>query len=196
VEVDIPLPSGGPTQPSEPITPSAPIAGETVLVKQDWPKQSEAMEFFGDPRSAGWEAANLVYVTCPWVLTNEGEKSTTNHIRIHKKCAESLTRVLNFIWEKCGKSQAQIDTFGYNIFSGSYVGPDRVIAGSHTLSEHAYGGALDIWSAENQQGWTEEQSKFKPTSLITVAFEGEGWRWGGRWSGKTRDAMHYQALGT
>jgi D-alanyl-D-alanine carboxypeptidase len=195
VEVDIPLPAGGPTQPAAPVTP-VPAAGGTVLVKQNWPKQSDALEFFGDPRSSGWEAANLVYVTCPWLLTNEGEKSKTTRILIHKKCADSLTRVLNFIWENCGKSQDQINAFGYNIFSGSYVGPDRKIAGTTTLSEHAYGGALDIWSEENQQGWTEEQSKFKPTSLITVAFEGENWRWGGRWSGKTRDAMHFQALGT
>jgi D-alanyl-D-alanine carboxypeptidase len=189
---------GVPTAAAPSVTPSAPVAGGMVLVKQNWPKQSEAMAFFGNPRSAGWEAANLVYVPCPWVLTNEDEKTKTNHIRIHKKCFDSLSRVLNFIWEhpSINRSQAQIDAWGYNIFSGSYVGPGRVIAGTNTLSEHAYGGALDIWSAENQRGWTEEQTKFKPNSLITVAFEDEGWRWGGRWGGGTRDAMHYQALGT
>ena len=124
VAPSVPVPPIGPAQP-------APVSGGTILQHNTWPAQSQAMSFFGNPASAGWEAANLVSVQCPWQLIVEGTKSTHNTILIHKKCAESLSRVLNYIWEQCGKSQAQIDAFGYNIFDGSYN--YRPIAGTSTL---------------------------------------------------------------
>jgi hypothetical protein len=34
---------------------------------------------------------------------------------------------------------------------------------------------------------------FQDSSLIVQAFEAEGWVWGGRWSGRSIDAMHFQA---
>lgn len=165
-----------------------PIAGGTVLQHNSWPKQSEAMSFFGNPASAGWEAANLVKVTCPWKFTTGGQT-----ILIHRKLADSLNRVLNYIWEQCGKSQAQIHAFGYDVFDGSYN--YRPIAGTSTLSEHAYGAAIDWNAAANPQHATASQTKFKEDSLIVQAFKGEGWSWGGDWSPAYRDAMHVQALG-
>jgi hypothetical protein len=183
------LDKGNPPSPI-PAQPSAPLSGGTVLQKNIWPSQSQAMPFFGNPASAGWEAANLVEVTCPWELTVEGTK--TDRIKIHRKCALSLGRVLDYIWEQCGKSQAQINAFGYNVFDGSYN--YRPIAGTSTLSEHAYGGALDFNAAANPQHATASQTKFKEDSLIVQAFKGEGWTWGGDWSPAYRDAMHFQAL--
>jgi hypothetical protein len=180
------------TAPIAPLTPSPPVAGGTVLVKQNWPPQSQAMSYFGNPASSGWEAANLVSVGCPWMLTVEGTQ--TRSIKIHRLCAASLTRVLNYIWEQCGKSQDQIHAFGYDIFDGSYN--YRPIAGTSTLSEHAYGAALDFNAAANPQHATASQTKFKEDSLIVQAFKGEGWTWGGDWSPAYRDAMHFQALRT
>lgn len=168
----------------------APTPPVTGLVKNVWPTQAEAESFFGNPASAGWEAANLVYVSCPWTLTVEGTKS--NRILIHKKAAASLTRILNYIWAQCGQSQAQIEAFGYHVMDGSYN--YRNIAGSSSLSQHAYGAAIDWNAAANPQHAPISQTKFKPDSLIVFAFEFEGWSWGGRWSPASVDAMHTQLL--
>jgi lysozyme family protein len=190
----LPAPASAPA-PAPSAAPSpAPATGGTILQHNAWPSQSQAMSYFGDPGSSGWEAANLVYVTCPWTLNLEG--TSTTRIRIHRLCAASLTRVLNYIWEQCGKSQAQIDAFGYNVFDGSYVGAGRVIAGTSTLSEHAYGAALDFNAAANPQHAPLSKTKFKEDSLIVFAFKGEGWTWGGNWSPAYIDAMHFQALHT
>lgn len=169
-------------------TPSAPSVTPpaTGLVKNAWPTQAEASSFYGSEASI---PKQLVKVQCPWVLTIEG--TIGQSITIHSKCADSLTRILNYIWEQCGNSQAQIHAFGYDVFDGSYN--DRPIAGTGTLSMHAYGCAMD-WNAEaNPQHAPLTQTKFKPDSLIVFAFEAEGWTWGGRWSPASIDAMHFQA---
>jgi len=177
----VPLPPVGPTQP--------PITGGTILQHNTWPPQSQAMSFFGNPASSGWEAANLVHVTCPWRFTTGSQV-----ILIHKKCADSLARILNYIWEQCGKSQDQIHKFGYDVFDGSYN--YRPIAGTSTLSEHAYGAALDFNAAANPQHAPLTKTKFKEDSLIVQAFKEEGWTWGGDWSPAYIDAMHFQSLKT
>ena len=167
---------------------TAPVSGGTVLQHNTWPAQSQAESFFGSPGSS------LVSVQCPWQLIVEGTKSTHNTITIHQKCAASLTRVLNYIWEQCGKSQAQIDAFGYNIFDGSFN--ERNIGSTGTPSQHSWAGAMDWNAAANPQYATASQTKFKENSLIVIAFKAEGWTWGGDWSPAYRDAMHFQALHT
>jgi hypothetical protein len=143
------------------------------------------MSFFGSPGS------NLVKVTCPWELTVEGTKSHT--ITIHEKCAASLIRVLNYIWEQCGKSQEKINEFGYNVFDGSFN--YRNIGDTSTLSQHAWGAAMDWNAAANPQHAPLTRTKFKEDSLIVQAFKAEGWTWGGDWSPASIDAMHFQLLG-
>jgi hypothetical protein len=175
-----PAPAVPVSQPSAP----APVAGGTVLQHNTWPPQSQAASFFGAP------GTGLVKVTCPWLLTVEGTHTQT--ITIHTKCAASLTRILNYIWEQCGKNQAQVAAFGYDIFDGSFN--DRDIAGTGTLSQHAYGAALDFNAAANPQHAPLSKTKFKEDSLIVQAFKGEGWTWGGDWSPAYIDAMHFQAL--
>lgn len=177
VEVDIPLPAGGPAQPA------SPVAGGTVLQHNTWPTQADAASFYGSPHST----ADHVEVPCPWVLNGGKTKSIT----IHRLCAASLARVLAYIWEQCGKSQAQIHAFGYDVFDGSYV--DRVIAGTNTESMHGYACALDFNAAANPQHAPLSQTKFKSDSLIVFAFKAEDWVWGGDWSPASIDAMHFQA---
>ncbi len=156
--------------------------GGTVLQHNVWPTQAECPSFYGSSEAA--VQANLVNVQVPWLMNGK-----THSIPIHKKCAESLTRVVNFIWEQCGKSQDQIHKFGYDIFDGSFNW--RVIAGTNTPSVHSYGAAIDFDAARNPQYATK--TEFKSDSLITTAFETEGWVWGGRWSVGSVDNMHYQA---
>lgn len=169
-------------------TPSTPTVAPSAagLIKNVWPTQAECPSFYGDAAAV---AASLVKVPCPWVLTVEGTKTQT--ITIHKKCAASLARILAYIWEQCGESQAQIEAFGYNVFDGSYN--PRNIAGTSTPSVHSYAAAMDWNAAANPQHAPLSQTKFKSDSLIVFAFEAEGWVWGGRWTPASIDAMHVQA---
>jgi hypothetical protein len=182
VEVDIPLPGTAPAQPDTPTQPPPPVTGGTILQHNVWPTQAECPSFYGS--SEATIRANLVAVHVPWLMNGK-----TQTIEIHRKCAESLTRIVNFIWEQCGKSQDQIHKFGYDVFDGSFNW--RVIAGTNTPSVHSYGAAIDFDAAHNAQHATK--TEFKPDSLITQAFETEGWIWGGRWSVGSVDAMHFQA---
>ncbi len=157
-----------------------------------WPLQSEADAFYGDPRGAGdeanpkWVADNLVKVACPWKLNNSaGAGSFT----IHRKCAASLTRVLNAIWEGAGRSQERINALRYNVFDGSYNYRNK--RGGTSLSMHAYGAAIDWDAKDNEQH--SQAHLFTADSPLVVEFEREGWIWGGRWSPGSIDAMHVQA---
>src|SRR5690242_10370971 len=81
----------------------------------NWPLQRDAFEFYGDPSGRGWLHENTVDVACPWPLLH-----VPQHILIHKKCADSLTRILNSIWEAVGKSKDAIRALRYDRFDGSY----------------------------------------------------------------------------
>lgn len=188
LEVDIPLPSSGPAQSTPPILtpapppgalPGAPVlaGGATVLQHNTWPTQAECPQYYGDSEAA--IRAQLVAVHVPWLMNGK-----TQTIEIHRKCAESLTRVLNYIWEYCGKNQDKIHEFGYDIFDGSFNW--RFIAGTNTPSVHSYGAAVDFDAAANP---IRQAGKFKQDSLIVYAFTQEGWTW----LGPTFDPMHFQA---
>ncbi len=172
----VPLPPIGPAQP--------PVAGGTVLQRNTWPTPAQCPAFYGNDEAT--IRANVVNVQIPWLMNGK-----THVIPIHKKAADSLTRVVNFIWETCGKSQDQIHKFGYDIFDGSFV--PRNIAGTGTRSYHWYAAAIDWDAARNPQHATAANTEFKEESLITTAFKREGWTWGGNWSPQYRDAMHFEA---
>jgi hypothetical protein len=173
------------TGPTAPVVPPAPApAGGTVLQSNVWPTQAECPSFYCATESA--IRANLVDVQCPWLMNGK-----THTIQIHRKCAASLERVLNFIWETAGKSQEKIHEFGYDVFDGSFNW--RVIAGTSTPSVHSYAAATDWNAAANPQHASLAHTKFQENSLITTAFKRESWIWGGDWSSGSIDAMHYQA---
>ncbi len=154
-----------------------------------WPLQSQCDAFYGDPRGPGdevnpaWESANLVEVTCPWTLNTGGT------IRIHRKCAESLARVLSATWEACGRSQVRVQELRYHIFDGSFN--YRAKRGGTTLSMHAYAVALDWDAKDNEQH--SMSHLFTHDSPLVQEFIREGWIWGGDWSPGSIDAMHFQA---
>ena len=152
-----------------------------------WPLQSQCLSFYGDPRGPGWLQANTVDVACPWPLRMG--KLTVPHIVIHKKCADSLVRVLNAIWEAAGKSVSTIERLRYDQYDGSYN--LRTIAGSKMLSMHAFAAAIDWDAADNAQ--YAQRHLFQDDSLLVVKFKAEGWIWGGDWSPGSVDAMHVQA---
>jgi hypothetical protein len=158
-----------------------------------WPLQSQCDAYYGNPRGAGgsyspkWATENLTHVACPWVLTMDDKP--VPFIAIHKKCADSLARVLKRIWDAVGNDQGAIETLHYNRYSGSFN--FRLMRGGVSLSMHSYGVAIDWDAEENPQHSTKHL--FQKDSLIVTKFKEENWIWGGDWSGTSIDAMHFQA---
>ncbi len=150
-----------------------------------WPLQRDCLSFYGDPRKSGWLHENTVDVPCPWLL--HMDDVALFHILIHKKCAESLTRVLNNIWDTLDHDPAKIHELHYDLFSGSYN--LRKMRGGQAMSMHSFAAALDIDAEHN--AFHSEHHLFQSDSLIVKAFENESWVWGGHWG--SPDAMHFQA---
>ena len=71
--------------------------------------------------------------------------------------------------------------------SGGYN--KRFIAGTQTPSHHAYGTAVDVNWSRNPQGGTSSDI---PADLARRLAAKHGLVWGGDWSGKTRDPMHFE----
>lgn len=162
----------------------------------NWPTQAECDAFYGNPRnrndaskpSPAWEAENLVRVKPPFTIRYEG-KVVSAGVLIHKKCAESLSRVFNEIWEASGKDQSVIDKWGVSNYAGAYN--YRLSRGSGWLSMHGYAAAIDLDPERND--FHDTTPNFANIPQVVNAFEREGWVWGGRWSGRSCDGMHYQA---
>lgn len=157
-----------------------------------WPLQRNCNAFYGDPRGSGgkasptWERNNLVTVSPPWKMYFSGEP--VSGCRVHKKCAESLKRIFARIWERCGKSQAEIDRIGMSIYAGAYL--FRKMRGGSSLSMHSWGCAIDFDPARNGLG----NKNPKMDRRVIEEFEREGWEWGGHWT--RTDGMHFQAART
>ena len=162
-------------------------------MKQNWPRQSECNTFYGNPRgsngrpSAKWESENLCYIEPPFKMTYDSRP--VRKIRVHKKCSESLLRVFNQIWDSSGKSQKTIDNWGVSIYGGAYN--YRLMRGGSQLSMHSWGCAIDLDPGRN--GFHDTTPNFLNHPEVIKAFEDEGWVWGGRWSGRSCDGMHFQA---
>lgn len=158
----------------------------TPLAQQAWPLQSQAPSFYGVPSDTGWYAANMVKVICPWKLYYG---TTQVDIAIHKKCADSLARVLAATWDAVGQDYDTIQALRYDRYSGSYnYRPMRTVA---ELSMHSFGCAIDWDAPDNPQH--QAKHLFTDASPLIVKFKEEGWIWGGDWSPNSLDAMHVQA---
>jgi len=156
------------------------------LKMNNWPHQNEAMAFYGDPRHPAFAEEHLTHVSCPWEMYFGA--IPVSHICINKKCAESLERILQKIWEEAGESQTWINEHHYQFYSGSFN--YRPIRGENGLSMHAYGCAIDIDAGDNPMGRT--CGRFNDSDPLVKAFKAEGWVFGGDWCGR-KDSMHFQA---
>lgn len=190
----VPAPTSLPLDPVD-----APV-GSSIwsLVMQSWPHEATAGAldlFYGNPRggrgivSASWLSDSLVKVVPPWHMTFEGKPITA--ITIHRKCAQSLTRVLAAIFEHYGHDQSRIDAVHLDEFDGSFAyRQNRNNAAK--LSLHAYAAALDLAADWNPNGksW-RPNAGMMPIAVVNI-FAAEGWVWGGQFAG-TKDCMHFQA---
>ncbi|MBM3553670.1 MAG: M15 family metallopeptidase [Alphaproteobacteria bacterium] len=163
-----------------------------------WPTQRDCDDFYGRPIRAdgsinqAWAAQNLVVVKPPFTVYYG--TTPVKGIRVHRKCAESLSRVLDRIWASAGRQQSVVDAWGASKFAGSWVVRNK--RGGGTLSMHAYGCAIDLDPARNAFHSTRPNFGKMPAFKVVEAFEAEGWTWGGRWSGRSCDGMHFQAART
>lgn len=167
---------------------------ELSAISNPWPLEKDAFEFYGDPRgnhgaySAEWAHENLVHVPCPWQI-HMGE-APVPFILIHRKCAESLHRVLWKTWDAMGQSQANINKAGFGVFSGSFN--YRCIRGATAISMHAFGAAIDWDAPDNPMGFGNLKHRFSDATPLIANFKEEGWRWGGDYHGR-HDFMHVEA---
>ena len=159
-----------------------------------WPQQtiSALNKFYGNPVGENgqvnhqWEMASLVLVTVPYsmVLAWDASKPVKS-ILIHKKCANSLATVLKAILAEYG-SQEALEDAGLDLFGGSFA--YRRIEGSHRLSTHSWGAAIDLDPEHNAMG----SHKWRMLQDVVNIFDAQGWTWGGRWKIRP-DPMHFQA---
>lgn len=153
-----------------------------------WPLQSEASDFYGPPVFA---ENKLVHVALPFTMYM-GDIVITR-IRIHRRCADSLARVVQTVagayshYPAGAALKGAMNRDHASEFSGSYA--YRTIRGSRALSMHAYGCAVDIAASVNAHH--DLKPFFSAEHPWVRAFEAEGWTWGGRW--QNIDAMHFQA---
>jgi len=176
---------------------SIPIARTSVPQVKDLlespPPQSKCLEIFGNPFARGWESKNMVRCDLSMfqpelkhVLYIHGQKPVKAFahgawfgFRCHKLVVPKFqTAFKNVIDRKLTK---QVKTFDgcFNL---------RRIGGSKTLSTHSWGIAIDLNAKWNGRG----NKSFEMKEELAQCFEDVGFTWGGRWTGKYTDAMHFQ----
>ena len=176
-----------------------------VLPVKKWPHQNDAALFYGNPTKGNvagehgpcpvWEANNLTRVSTPWTLYMAQDdvnapllpRNIVRGIRIHKRCASSLLRVLSDIWETSNRNEHLIQEWGMHLFGGGYH--YRLMRGSNRLSMHSYGCAVDFDPVRNAM--RNKNPRFAHIPAVLRAFEREEWVWLGM--ARVPDGMHWQA---
>lgn len=149
-----------------------------------WPKDNEAalIAFYGTPGPD--VERQLVKVVPPFQMYYD--KKPLKYLLFHRKAASALAAALDGVWQASGKSQAKLDHDGVSSTAGTYC--CRKIRGSTRWSNHAFGGAIDLDAEHN--GFFAGKGTIPDYAV--AAFDRVGFRWGGRYKGRT-DPMHFEA---
>lgn len=144
------------------------------------PDQKSLKRFYGE---AGDES-NLVMIDFPYPMFYGGKHVTRT--RIHKKCADSLLRVLTAIRDLF-PHHPQIEDAAQD-YGGVYN--FRAKRGGSSYSVHAWGAAIDLDADDNtfRDSWP---MKADMSLEIMECFAREGWKSAGAFWGY--DAMHFEA---
>ena len=111
----------------------------------DLPTQSGCAAHYGQPGTAAIRA-RITYAQLPVALRLDWNLDQyVSRIRIHEKCAPSLTAAVAAVLATYG--EARMRALGLDRFAGSYV--ERRMRGGTSWSMHAYGCAIDIFAAPN-----------------------------------------------
>jgi hypothetical protein len=167
-----------------------------------WPHQNECRNFYGNPSevvrgivraSKTWEGASLTTVIVPWAAHASWDRGLKiSRLRVHKKCADSLSRILSELWIRAGRAQVEIDRVGLSSIGGAHNW--RLMRGGNALSMHSYGCAIDFDPERNGMGDTTPNFGRPENRYVVDMFAAEGWVWGGAW--RSPDGMHFQAART
>jgi len=160
-----------------------------------WPLQSDTAamnKLYGNPDANGdgaadptWASKWLTTIVPPYRMVLAWDTSkVVRRITVNKGCAEALRAALTGIRNHYG-TQAAIEKAGLHLFAGVYN--FRPIRGGKMLSTHARACGIDLNPDKNAQGTAGNM----PPEVVAI-FEATGATWGGRWSGKSRDPMHFQ----
>ena len=148
----------------------------------NWPSSSQAAlrGFYGEPG----DESQLVTIDFPYPMLYDGRPVTRT--RVHRRCAESLLRVLRDIaglLPSAPHLRNAAEDYGgvYNF---------RKKRGGNTYSLHAWGAAIDLDADDNtfRDPWPLKADM--PLEIIE-AFAREGWVSAAAFWGY--DAMHFQA---
>ena len=147
-----------------------------------WPKPDQARlrAYYGAPG----DESNLVTIEFSYPMFYEGKLCRTT--RVHKRCADSLLRVLTAIGRGFGSNQDimdEADDYG-GLFNF------RLKQGGTSYSLHAYGAAIDL-DADDNGFYDHWPMKADMDIEIMECFAREGWKSAGAFWGY--DAMHHEA---
>lgn len=139
----------------------APTAGANLMSKN--------MGVFGDPRAPGWKDNNITSIQAANGMT----------VQVHKAAADAFKGLLD---DLIGQ--------GYKVKSvGGYSLRNKVGGGS--LSEHAFGNAIDINPEQNP--YSKQFITDMPSNIRELAAK-HGLSWGGDWK-SIKDTMHFEWKG-
>lgn len=127
--------------------------------------------------STGYDPAHPPKVDLSTITSNGGVRFT-----VASSAAPQFQGLINDL-EARGYKLDQATSGGYN---------PRPIAGTNEWSKHAYGTAIDVNWSKNPQGGTGSDI---PPDLARELAQKYNLTWGGDWSGKTRDPMHFEIPG-
>lgn len=151
--------------------------------------QAQIIAAFGDPApflrsdgtpSALWESKILTYVRLPKPLPLSWDRTRwAKTISVHRRLEFQFRYALGIAFSNA-EAWASIGDLG-----GCYAW--RHMKGSKLLSHHGWAIAIDLDVYDNPDG-----SKGNMHPHIIESFESQGFEWGGRWSERERDPMHFE----
>lgn len=159
-----------------------------------WPLQSDLAgmrALYGNPDANGdgapdpsWSAHYLTTITPPYAIFYSGKP--VHAITVNRGCAHALLSALIGIEKHYGSAQA-IAAVGLDQFSGCYNFRGKR-GDPSSLSMHAYAAAIDIDAPHNPFRGKKHRM---PADAVRI-FEDQGAVWGGNFSVKSYDPMHFQ----
>lgn len=157
------------------------------------PPQSQATQVFGKVEygingkpTDRWEARTLTTLDLPYKMRLSWDLSqTVRRISCNRNVKASLATILKQILDYYGSIEA-VQAARMDLYGGCYN--FRSVRGGQTLSQHAYGAAIDLDPEHNELG---NPHGTMPKEVIAI-FERNGWTWGGGFS--RPDPMHFQFL--
>ncbi|MDQ2747203.1 MAG: M15 family metallopeptidase [Acidobacteriota bacterium] len=134
----------------------------------------------------GWDKRNIIIATIPQLrgISIYGQ-SGSGRMQVHRLAAMPIQKLFK-AWEDAGLLHL------VRTFSGAFA--PRLIGGTHTLSNHAFGAAFDIneeWNGQPRQP-AATGARGSVRELVPIA-NNLGFYWGGHYR-RRPDGMHFELV--